>query len=259
MEIDSEVPLEQYPLAARPRRRIRILAGLVLTLLVLAAGSNWLFARNTRSTNPGSSAADDARGYRLNLTADGAEIRWDPCVPIHYVTNLQHAPYSTAQADVEHAIAEVSKDTGLKLIYDGERSVSLRSARVDETARTGQRDQAPLTIGWASKTQTDILDGKDTDGTLGETEVSASDQDPAAIIGATVVLNTAAVDYTPGFGAGKRWGSILLHELGHAVGLDHVGTQGELMQPEAADDLSSFGPGDLAGLKEAGSGPCATH
>ena len=48
---------------------------------------------------------------------------------------------------------------------------------------------------------------------------------------------------------------MLLHEFGHVIGLDHVDSPRELMH-EGNNDLTSFGPGDLEGLRLLGKGPC---
>lgn len=49
--------------------------------------------------------------------------------------------------------------------------------------------------------------------------------------------------------------AVLLHEFGHVFGLDHVGSRRELMY-DGNLDLTSFGPGDLEGLRLLGQGPC---
>lgn len=49
--------------------------------------------------------------------------------------------------------------------------------------------------------------------------------------------------------------AVLLHEFGHVVGLDHVDSQRELMFHDN-NGLTSFGPGDLEGLRLLGQGPC---
>jgi hypothetical protein len=49
--------------------------------------------------------------------------------------------------------------------------------------------------------------------------------------------------------------AIIMHELGHLVGLDHVPVSTELMNAKS-DGLMNYGPGDLQGLAAAGSGRC---
>jgi hypothetical protein len=50
--------------------------------------------------------------------------------------------------------------------------------------------------------------------------------------------------------------AVVLHELAHLLGLDHVDDPDELMFPEQLEDSVGFGPGDRRGLAAAGSGPC---
>jgi hypothetical protein len=45
---------------------------------------------------------------------------------------------------------------------------------------------------------------------------------------------------------------VLLHELGHVMGLGHVPAIGELMQA-AGGGVTDLGPGDLEGLRRLGS------
>ncbi|HEY4631062.1 MAG TPA: matrixin family metalloprotease [Blastococcus sp.] len=49
---------------------------------------------------------------------------------------------------------------------------------------------------------------------------------------------------------------IVLHELGHLVGLAHVEDGEQLMYPQARREVSDFAPGDLTGLAVLGAGPC---
>lgn len=48
---------------------------------------------------------------------------------------------------------------------------------------------------------------------------------------------------------------MILHELGHLVGLDHVDDETQLMYPHAAKQRG-FAAGDLRGLHELGLGAC---
>ena len=70
-----------------------------------------------------------------------------------------------------------------------------------------------------------------------------------------MVVNTPKLmrSYRAGFGTGVRRGNLILHELGHVVGLNHVSNARLLMNPM----LSSYTPngyaaGDSAGLTVVG-------
>jgi predicted Zn-dependent protease len=49
--------------------------------------------------------------------------------------------------------------------------------------------------------------------------------------------------------------AVVMHELGHVLGLDHVDDPGELMHGENVGQ-TEFGPGDRAGLTALGAGRC---
>ena len=76
----------------------------------------------------------------------------------------------------------------------------------------------------------------------------------AAIGRGFVVMNAGHNDiYRAGFGKGTTGGALLLHEIGHAVGLGHVGTTREIMYPTMLSrELSRYKEGDRTGLKRVG-------
>ncbi len=63
-------------------------------------------------------------------------------------------------------------------------------------------------------------------------------------------------DLVDGGSGGEVATGVLMHELAHVLGLDHVDDLGELMHPSSP--RSSWGPGDRAGLAALGDAPCAT-
>jgi hypothetical protein len=72
------------------------------------------------------------------------------------------------------------------------------------------------------------------------------------------VYGGVAVDATQrlpakGFAAGQSTGALLLHEIAHTVGLDHVGATSQLMYPRLQNTFKArFEAGDLAGLQAVG-------
>ena len=55
---------------------------------------------------------------------------------------------------------------------------------------------------------------------------------------------------------GSRYArAVVMHELAHVVGLDHVDDPTQLMNPEGTD-VTEFAAGDLAGLARLGGGQC---
>jgi hypothetical protein len=56
-----------------------------------------------------------------------------------------------------------------------------------------------------------------------------------------------------GFGRGTTRGALLLHEIGHAVGLQHVGATSQTMYPTVLSRSSTgYNSGDQAGLRKLG-------
>jgi hypothetical protein len=66
-------------------------------------------------------------------------------------------------------------------------------------------------------------------------------------------VSFAAMSRQRGGAAFER--AIVLHELGHLVGLAHVSDQSELMNADNVG-LLDYGPGDREGLAQLGAGPC---
>ena len=50
--------------------------------------------------------------------------------------------------------------------------------------------------------------------------------------------------------------AVILHELGHVVGLDHVRDRSQLMYAEEQPTVRTFGDGDLRGLQQLGIQAC---
>jgi predicted Zn-dependent protease len=118
----------------------------------------------------------------------------------------------------------------------------------------------PVLIGWADEDEVgDLAD--DVAGVGGPTMVEIGRL--RTYVTGSVVLDRDTTDRfgaddparPDGRGADELEIALLLHELGHLVGLEHVDDPGELMYP-AGITRSSYGPGDKEGLAALGAIPC---
>ena len=62
----------------------------------------------------------------------------------------------------------------------------------------------------------------------------------------------ASFDLESGFGRGVTWGEVIVHELGHIMGLDHVGSSKQVMYYSTTGFTANLGAGDLTGLRQLG-------
>jgi hypothetical protein len=172
-------------------------------------------------------------------TAAGTPVRWDSCAPIHYQVNTTYATRG-ALADVQAAVGQVARASGLRFVYDGP------SPQIP-TSRWDQDPHHPVLVAWASPTQTDLIkpgvSGNGGAGRVGDRYVTGS-----------VVLNSDQNTlFAPVGGAGQTRVNLLEHELGHVVGLGHAQHPGQVMFGEiSADTPDGFAAGDRAGLAQLG-------
>ncbi|UXM92763.1 matrixin family metalloprotease [Paenarthrobacter sp. JL.01a] len=190
----------------------------------------------------------------LAVKADGTPLAYSPCRPIHYVVNSDLAPASW-QDLVEEAVQQASNATGLKFIYDGPSSEIPSPNRSGyQPARYGDR-WAPVLIAWSTPEQVPRLTGQ-TVGLGGSSSIGLSNGYKAYVTG-TVSLDApqfAGIVDTPD---GDEIGvAVIMHELGHLVGLDHVDDPRQLMYGQASW-VRHYAAGDLTGLAKLGAGPCS--
>jgi hypothetical protein len=187
------------------------------------------------------------------VTAAGSPARWNPCVAVHYLVNLTDAPPG-ALIDVQRAVAVVAKASGLEFVSDGTTTAAPNTSWITKgpVGATGWPD---VLIGWSDPSHTDL---KLTQAMGGITEYEAASlpEGRSGLVSAVVVLSRPN-DPGPGFGPDSR-GALLLHELGHAVGLGHVDDPTQIMNPVSTGAPGVYASGDLAGLKILGSGACIT-
>lgn len=174
-------------------------------------------------------------------------IRWNPCAPIHYVVNPSNAN-ATELNDVTQAVAQVSQATGIQFVYDGTTTADSKDWQpYQPTVYPGR--WAPVLIQWEHfGVQANIIQ------TAGD---GLPVEDAGVYVSGIMGLNLDAhlqnnVPVPDGFGSGVTWGRVLLHELGHVVGLGHVTGVTEIMHEPVTEETSptsAYGFGDLSGLR----------
>ena len=178
-------------------------------------------------------------------------VAYDPCREIHVEVNPEGGP-PTAVGLVRDALRQVSRATGLKLVYDG---VSERRPRWSSPTRPlglGRTD--PVLVSFATADEVPELVGR-VAGVGGSTSVE-SDLGGRRYVTGQVTLDSdtfRVLSRDPEDVVHER--AIVLHELGHLVGLAHVDDPRELMYAENLG-RTTFGTGDRLGLAELGRGRC---
>ena len=241
---------------SRQRERTITVVSVIVTLIALAgyvtfddgpvgSGVRSLLGVDGR-LRPAVDAGSDGPYAFLETQADGTPVGFSPCVAVPYVVNPDGAPEGW-EDDVRHAVDEVSDRTGLEFDDGGVTDDRDFSGRGREAGRTD-----PVLIGWADEDEVDAL-ADDVAG-IGGPSVSRLGNRLYFVSG-SVVLDTETTDRFDDAGGRDAHRALLLHELGHLVGLDHVDDEGELMFPDGIT-RPDYGPGDRAGLAALGAIPC---
>ena len=236
-------------------RRVSLIAVLALLGALLAVGSQEkpgapATSADARPTTPHlvwlpAEAADlaplaraarraGAGAYALSREADGAPDSWAVCTPIPVYVDRVGAPGGFA-GTVRSAIATLHAATGYRFRFAG-----------TITRGADPRDVVPpsaVTIAWTSAARMPQLAGPVV-GVTGRMSVNGQ------ILMARVALDRTLLDL-PAATRGRQVHAVLLHELGHAMGLEHVTDPRELMYP-TVHGQAGFAAGDLAGLKRVG-------
>lgn len=179
-------------------------------------------------------------------------MRWNPCAPIHYSANLAQAPDPVgALADLQAAVAKVAAASGLTFRYDGATTTVPTQAWLDAAGSASGIVVAYAPAGSASGASDLYGAGADGEGGWWESGTSTGG---AALVwqimrGFVVIDPARTAAYSGGFGSGATRGVLLMHELGHAVGLGHASDQADVMFPVISESSNgSWGSGDLQGL-----------
>jgi hypothetical protein len=207
-------------------------------------------------------ASDSPLGHPPDVTTVGSfafmseqpgsddPVTYDPCVPIHVVVNHRQAvPH--ADRILGSALDEVSQATGLQFVVDGssdERPSRDRSPGTSEGWR-------PVLVAWSDPGEVPALEGAVAG--VGGSTARGVGRHEWFVTGATALDGPAlrSIQERAGDAAVR---AVLMHELGHVVGLAHVSDVHELMHPRGGHQ-TTWGLGDRAGLAALGSVDCVDY
>jgi hypothetical protein len=211
-------------------------------------------ARSVRLLPPVEVVSSGPHVFRQTLPG-GLPVTYDPCRPVHYVVNPAAMP-PAGIALVQEAVRMLSQATGLVFVADGLTDEPLSPQRKSvDVPRYGNR-WSPVLVGWSDAAAYPELAG-DVAGVGGSTMVTPRGPASARLDSGQVALDADLFHRLDQRGAVEQERAIVLHELAHVVGLDHVSSPTELMYPRTSKQ-ARFGPGDLEGLAMLGQGVCHT-
>jgi hypothetical protein len=196
-------------------------------------------------------ASDSFRFLATN--DDGTPVGYSPCRPLHYVVNDALAP-AGAETLVEDAIGTISRATGIRFVNDGHSAEKPSEDRDPYQPETYGERWAPLLISWTTPDTSPKLKGQ-VIGTGGSTHYSF-DGGPKSFVTGSLDLDAPQITLELERPQGSAYATaVILHELAHVMGLEHVDDPLQLMYPEIGtpDGLAA---GDLNGLYQLGKTTC---
>jgi hypothetical protein len=190
-----------------------------------------------------------------SLQPNGSDpVAYDPCRPLRFVVNRRTVPPG-GDALLGEAIARISEVTGLRFEAEGITAEPPTEQReVYQRRRYGDR-WAPILIAWSDPAEVPMLAG-DIAGIGGSVRVPSSRRDPTLVyVSGIVALDGPQLAELLAHADGRAHvRGVIIHELAHLVGLNHVEDPSQLMHAWSAQ--TELQAGDLTGLARLGGGRC---
>ncbi|UYM07667.1 matrixin family metalloprotease [Solicola gregarius] len=231
------------------RATVAIPAVLALSAGLLGAAS----ADDPQDSEVSASAnARKSKGYNILSKDEGYPYiaRWNPCQKIHYKINARKSPRAGFVKDTLKAVKRLHRASGLRFTYQG-RTKTVPNIHSPKRYK-GKTD---LVIAWTTPKKRQVL--KNLGGWGGGYWWRVSKRTGKFTKGWVLLNSKYRYKYPKGFGKGPRGGygtrgQLLMHELGHSMGLAHVERRSEIMFHYTYRRKAKWGNGDRKGLRKVG-------
>jgi hypothetical protein len=201
----------------------------------------------------GAAAASDAYAFIATQKGSSEPVTYDPCAPIHVVVDARTI-VDRGMKLLDQALDKVSTASGLQFVVDG---LTETEAPDDGTVVGPDRTWLPVTVSWSDPKTSPKLKGS-VAGYAGSSTIER-DGHRWFVTGTVVLDGPQLADILRDGGGRPAVRSVVMHELAHLVGLDHVDAAGQLMQPEGDEAITRWGAGDRVGLAALGRGRCIPY
>jgi hypothetical protein len=231
----------------------------VVTRVIAVVATLIVAAAPVMVAAPAGAAAPATYKLAYQVLPNGKKVvmRWNPCRGHTYKVNLASVPSASRKvilAETHAAVRLLASRSGLRFTYKG---------ATREVPRVGSyaKQSADIIIAYTTPSKTNYRLSGSTAGVGGY-----SDRSQSSTVGGTTTYTLAitkgflVIDtpdalryFKAGFGTGVRRGNLLLHELGHVVGLGHMNNRAVLMNPTVTSRTpNGYATGDRAGLAKVG-------
>lgn len=187
--------------------------------------------------------------YAFMHEVDGQPVTYTSCGLIQVAVYPAGGP-PNAEELVRDAVARMRGATGLDIAFVG--AFGGHAPNWNFEAGPVHRDD-PISVSWRDGDSIAAL----TDHTagLGGSRITTGPNGTQRLVAGTIALSRDYYSLLTERDDDDEALAVLLHEFGHVFGLDHVDSRAELMDGNNGS-RTSFGRGDLQGLRILGRGPC---
>jgi hypothetical protein len=194
-------------------------------------------------------ATDPEPTYSFMETVEGQPVTYSSCRPIQVAVYPAGGPPNAEQL-VREAVARMRTATGLDIVVTG--VFGGHAPNWNFEAGPVHPDD-PISVSWQDGDA--IAELTDHTAGLGGSRILTGPNGSKRLVAGTIAVSRDYYALLTERGDHDEALAVLLHEFGHVFGLGHVDSPRELMY-HGNIDLTSFGPGDLEGLRLLGQGPC---